>query len=253
MSKLAALLRRVTRNEPAPMGFALSAGREKNPGMLIAVALESPDAEQAQAAIQAGADSVQIENADLEAGASAIRATCAAVEAPCGLRSAAQGSNASAAHDLGLDYLTLTDGAAAALLNNEETGYVLSVDAETPDTTLRILESMTFDALDAGELQTPLTIRQQIGLRRISGIARKPLILRVSGSLSREELESLRDAGVAVVMLVAGADLNAQVVSMRQAIGGMRPRRRRRDRQETVAVLPSIHQHGEEEDAEEEE
>ena len=49
MSKLANLLRRIARSEPAPLGFAAMAGRTKNPEMLIAVAVQDLDQAAAEA------------------------------------------------------------------------------------------------------------------------------------------------------------------------------------------------------------
>jgi hypothetical protein len=255
MSKLATLLKRATRTEPAPMGFSLGGNRAKSPGMLVSVRLDGLDPDAAVAAAAAGADTVLLDGGDLDGDAEKIRTIAGAVEIPCGLRLSKPAANATTvAHALGIDYLRIEDDEApAALLLDEEEGFVLAVDEDASDIFLRTLDSMPIDALFAGRLDAPFSIRRQLELRRLSGFSRKPLIVSADDPLSSEDLECLRDSGVAAVMIAAGGDLNERVIALRRSIETMRPRRRRRgDRQETVAVLPSVGHPGEEEGEDEE-
>jgi len=204
MSKLASLLRRASRSEPAPIGFAARAGRAKTPGLLVTGALDEPDAERALAAVREGADRLLL-SGDLGDDADALRSLCGAAGVPCGLRLKKPAANSGArARNLGLDFLSIEDDdAPAAALLDEETGFVLAVDGEVSDTFLRTLDTMPFDALDAGEIGSPFTIRRQLELRGISGFARKPLLVRAGDSLTSEDLECLRDAGVGAVVVEA--------------------------------------------------
>jgi hypothetical protein len=157
---------------------------------------------------------------------------------------------AATARGLGLDYLRVEDhDTPAAALLDEEVGFVLAIEDDATDTFLRILESMPFDALFAGELSQPFTLRRQLELRRISGFAHKPLLLRVQEMLSAEDLECLRDSGVAAVLVQAEARSARRLTALREAIAAMRPRRNRRDRDST-AVLPSVAQAGDDADDE---
>ena len=256
MNKLARLLRRAARTEPAPMGFSLGSSRAKSPGMLVTVILDDLDRDAAAAAVKAGADTILLDHGDLDGDAEKIRAITGAVEVPCGLRLSKPDANATAAaRGLGLDYLRIEDDEApAALLLDEEAGFVLAVAQDASDTYLRTLDSMPFDALYAGELDTPFTLRRQLELRRVSGFARKPLIVRAADPLSSEDLECLRDAGIVAVMITAGGDLSERLLALRHSIERMRPRKRRRnDQQDSVAVLPSAGHAADNEDDEEEE
>jgi hypothetical protein len=252
MSKLANLLRRISRSEPAPLGFAALAGRTKNPEMLIAVAIDGLDQTAAEAAAKGGADFLLLDGGDLDSDSEKIQAITATLEVPCGLRvtkpSADAGTTARAA---GLDYLRIEgDDTPASALLEEEVGYVLAVNNDASDTYLRILESMPFDALFGGKADHPFTIRRQLELRRISGFAHKPLILDASDDLSSQDLECLRDSGVAALLL-AGDAMAKRIASARSAIDAMRPRRRRRDdRGSATPVLPSVGKGGDDEDEE---
>lgn len=256
MSKLATLLRRATRTEPAPMGFSLGGNRAKSPGMLATVILDGLDHDAAVAASRLGADILLLNEGDLDGDAEKIRAITSAAAVPCGLRLRKPAAHATAsAHGLGLDYLRIEDDEApASLLLDEDAGFVLAVDKDASDTFLRTLDSMSVDALDAGKVDVPFTLRQQLELRRLSGFSRKPLVIRADDPLSSEDLECLRDAGVAAVMIPADGDLDERLNGLRRSIEAMRPRRRRRsDRQDSVAVLPSVDHAAEDEGDDEEE
>jgi hypothetical protein len=249
MSKLATLLRRISRSEPAPMGFAAAASRTRNPEMLVAVSINGLDLKAATAAAEKGADFLVLEDGDLENDADKIRAITEGVGVPCGLRLTSTAADAAKARGLGLDYLRIEDDdTPAATLLDDEMGFVLAIDDAASDTTLRTLSSMPIEALFAGSIKAPFTIRRQIELRRLSGFAGKPLLLRGSDGLTSADLECLRDSGVAALFVDAG-DAARQLPALKEAIAAMRPRRRRRDeRQEAAPVLPSVSRGGEDED-----
>jgi hypothetical protein len=252
MSKLSTLLRRAGRSEPAPMGFATSAGRAKNPEMIVCVSLDDLSADLAIAAVKGGANLLLLPEADVDDDASAIAAITAAVDVPCGLRLDRPAEAApEAAKGLGLDYLRIEDhDTPAAVLLDEEVGFVLSIDDDVTDTFLRTLESMPLDALYAGELSQPFTLRRQLELRRIAGLAHKPLILRARDTFSSRDLECLRDSGVAAMLLEGGRGSEERLAAMRRSVEAMRPRRRGRNERETTATLPSVAHSPEEADDE---
>jgi hypothetical protein len=253
MSKLATLLRRISRAEPAPMGFAAAASRTRNAEMLVAVSIKGLDLKAAQAAADKGADFLVLEDGDLEKDADKIRAITAGVKVPCGLRLTTTDAVAAAtAHGLGVDYLRIEDeDTPAAVLLDDETGFVLSIADDAGDTMLRMLSSMPIEALFAGDVKTPFTLRRQIELRRLSAFAGKPLLLRGGADLTSADLECLRDSGVAGLLL-DGSDTAKVLPAVKETIGAMRPRRRRReDRQEASPTLPSVGHGAEDEDEEE--
>jgi hypothetical protein len=243
MSKLSTLLRRAGRSEPAPMGFATSAGRTKNPEMIICVSLDDLTVEAAVAASKGGANMLLLTDAEIVGDAAAISAITAAVDIPCGLRlDRPEEGTPEAAKKLGLDYLRIEDhDTPAAALLDEEVGFVLSLEDDVTDTFLRTLESMSFDALYAGELSRPFTLRRQLELRRIAGMAHRPLILRARDSFSSRDLECLRDSGVAAMLIEGGSGSEESLAALRSSVDAMRPRRRNRtEREATMATIPSV-------------
>jgi hypothetical protein len=236
------------------MGFTAFSGRTRNSEMLVAVSIEHLDLDAATAAAQAGADFIVFEDGDLEDDAAKIQAITSAVQVPCGLRLTTAAAGApEAARGLGLDYLRIEDDETpATVLLDEEMGFILSVADDAGDTTLRLLESMPYEALLAGTVRSPFTIRRQIELRRISGFAHKPLLLRAGDGLTSADLECLRDSGVAALILDSDTAARSLPV-MKSAIEAMRPRRRRReDRQGATPVLPSVAHGSDDEDDEDE-
>jgi hypothetical protein len=234
------------------MGFATVTGRTKNVEMLLATILEKPDPEAAKASAKAGAGLLMLADGDLEKGAAKIKVITSAVEIPCGmsLKERFEGAG-NRARSAGLDFLVLQDDSApASLLLDEEIGYVMTIEDDQSDTSLRLLESASFDALAGSAIEHGFTIKQQLELRRISGLARKPLILKASDGLTSEELECLRDTGVAALLL-EGPDAVERLAALKPIVDAMRPRRRRKDRDAASPTLPSMG-HGGEDDEEEE-
>ena len=254
MSKLATLLRRVGRTEPAPFGFAMAAARAKSPGMIVAVRLDdlSPDA--AAKATKAGAG-VLLFDGDPQVDAETIRAITGGSEVPCGLHLTKPAVDSpSTARALGIDYVEIDDtNAPAAMLLDDEMGFVLAVEDGASDTLLRTLESTSLDALYAGEVGSPFTIGRQLELRRISGLARKPLLLHSNDVLSSEDLECLRDSGVAAIVVDSSRNLEKQLTALRKNVDAMRPSSRRRgDRQDASPTLPGVSHRMDDEGDEEE-
>jgi hypothetical protein len=251
MSKLASLLRRLSHAEPAPMGFAAITGRAKNPEMLLAIALEKPDAGAAVAAAKAGAAFLLLNGVNLEKDSAKIQELTSGVDVPCGIFTESP-SKVSAEHakSAGLDFIVLAnDRAPAVILLDEDTGYVMTVADGASDTSLRLMESLSLDALFSDVVPHPLTVGQQLELRRTTGLTRKPLILKFNDESGSDELECLRDSGVAALLL-EGADATQRLAAARATVDAIRPRRRRRNDRDATPVLPSVGRGGEEDDEE---
>jgi hypothetical protein len=233
------------------MGFAAITGRAKNPELLVAVALEKPDVEGASAAASAGASFLLLTGANLQKDAAKIQAVTSAVDIPCGISlDAPTIESAEHARTAGLDFIVLAnDASPAALLLDEETGFVITVGDDLSDTALRLRESLPIDAIFGATAPHPLSIEQQLDLRRISGLTRKALILRSNDESSSEELECLRDSGVAA-LLIEGANATNRLIAVKGNVDTIRPRRRRRTERDATPVLPSVGRGGEDSDEE---
>lgn len=214
MSKLADAMRKAARPEARPIGFSAAAPRA-NPTMLV-LARAGSAAEVRKAADQ-GADCVIAASASIADAGKAVWGT----EARMKDRDAAK-----ALVKNGADFLVFDDDTTnAAILLEEDLGYVMRIAYDAPDTFLRTVEGMPLDALLLPSLDGALTVRRTLDLRRIATFARKPLLLPVENGIEPEVLEALRDCGVIGVV----ADGSAGVQALRPKIDALAPRRKPKD------------------------
>lgn len=252
MSKLAKLVQRVVRREPAPIGFGL--GARKTPPTMLLVALASDHAAQhVRDAVDAGADALLLAGRLGEREMTDVIA--AAGGKPVGL--VAPDTDATTLARLrqeGVDFVSLDAQAPATALLDEELGYLLSIHEELTDIQLRTLEALPLTALHLGhESRTP-TIRHQMELQRLSGLARTPLLVSVRLDAPQEDLLCLRESGVALVAIDMKERGAVEAVRrLRDMIDGLPPRRRA-DREERRPVsLPGAAAAGSEDDEDEDE
>jgi hypothetical protein len=101
------------------------------------------------------------------------------------------------------------------------------------ETETRTLEAFQLDAIHVGAIEGQLTVRRQIGMRRLQAMTRKPLMATVGKDVSVAELQALRDTNV-VVVLAAAADA---VEHLRKTIDALPPRSRRKDGEDRPVPL----------------
>jgi hypothetical protein len=259
MSKLSECIRRALRVDSPPMGFG-AATRVSNPSLLLTALLPSLSPEAAKEAIARGADTCLFAASD--AKDPELKEIVEALgEAPGGLH-LRRLDRETATHlaQLGMDHAAFEpETALATALLESDLGHVLSLESDLPDIYLRTLEAMPLDAILLRHWKGPLTVRQQMELQRISGLARKPLILPVPPNVTADELQMLREAAV-IAVAVEGDNKAAfeTLASLRKVIDELPSRRRRRE-EHGEAILPHIaeaaataSEEGEEEEEEEE-
>ena len=212
MSKLSDAIRRVTRVEPTPMGFAPVAVK-KQPTMLLAAQLG------AGTTAPAGADIVI---------AAAQHAPAAASNG--GSEQPLRGALVEGAGERpeGFDFLVFeADAAPASVLLEEDAGLVMSPPADLSDSLLQALQWLPLDALLV-RWEGAVTVRRLLELQRLSGFSRKPLLLVVNDEPASPELEALREAGViGIVVDFAGAGAAKRFARLREVVDGLRPRPKR--------------------------
>ena len=258
MSKLAERIRKVLRVDSPPMGFGVAA-RTSNPSLLLIALLPSLSPEPAREAVARGADACLLAASDVKD--QEIKPVVEALgEVPCGLRlGRVDAEIAGRVAELGADYAAFeAEDALATTFLASNLGHVLFLKDDLQDVYLRTLEALPLDAILVPQRKGLLTIRQQMELQRISGLARKPLILTVSPQVTSSELEVLREAAVVAVAVEADSKggLDA-LASLRKIIDELPPRRFRRE-ERGEAILPRIAEavaaasHDDEEEEEEE-
>ncbi len=215
MSKLADAIKRTTRAEAPPIGFAPAQTKTRATMLLAALVA-------ANAAAPEAADVVLVQ------GAAKAPAANGAKQQP--LRGAWLDGAADAvqAREGGFDFVVFNgDEAPASVLLEEDAGLVMQAPDELPDSLLQALQWLPLDALLV-RWEGVLTVRRQLELQRVSGFSRKPLFLFLANEPAGRELESLREAGVVgIVVDLTQTGGDKRLAALRTAIDGLRPRPKR--------------------------
>lgn len=244
MSKLADRIRKTTRPEPAPLGFAAPAARQQSASLLVVARLSAGDAGKAGDAVKKGADVVIIDG--LEAGKAKDAAAKAegAVLGACLAK--AERSDVAGLRDGGVDFIVLDPGSAMAeALLEEKVGFVFEQGGDVEDTGLRLLGEMGLDALVIPAPAEPLTVQDLLGLRRLASLARTPLLAAVRPEAEAGFLQALRDSGV-VGVIVDGSGLG-KLDDLKSRIAAL-PRRGQRKEERAEATLPARSAPGDDDD-----
>jgi hypothetical protein len=224
MTKLADLIRRSMRVSSTPMGFVPSAAKAPATMLLLAFATERWKHTVADAA-SAGADAFVLANRpnDKEI-AEAIEA---ASGRPCGILAAdVAADQVERLPAAGIDFLVLEPDSPASALQNEKLTLLLHLRQELTDVQLRTLDPLSFAALYVEREHGPITILRQMELQRVSGLARKPLALRIDAGATQQDLLALREAGVALLAVdMKDRDAAGTLRNLRGVIDGL-PRRK---------------------------
>jgi hypothetical protein len=236
MSKLADRIKKASRVEPAPLGFAAAAARRSSPTLLCVVRLSQNEAGKVEEAVKKGADAVIVDG--LESG-KAKDAAGKAGESALGVAmpGAASRDRIAALREAGADFAVLDMASAMAdALLEEKIGLVLSVDGESDDTTLRLIGDLGLEALIVASPEAPLSVQELLRLRRLASLARTPLLTHVSGNAEANHLQALRESGVAGV-IVDSSGLG-KLESLRERIAAL-PARGKRKEERAEAMLPA--------------
>jgi len=248
MGKLTNLIRRLTRPEPARMGF----GSEQR-GPVATVALVAIISERWAAgttdAVAAGADAVLLKR---QPGKDELAAAVAASDGRAVglLDSQTSGDEPSEPKNAGVDFIAVERDAPAGVLLQEDLSFVIHLNEELTDVELRFLEARPFEAIFLEAEAVGLTIRQQMELQRVSGLARTPLLLRVPSNAQRDDLLCLREAGVALVATDSGGP--DELRRLRGIIDALPARRQDRREERAEITLPRQNASADEEYEEEE-
>ena len=216
MSKFRTRIRDIGR-APGGMGFAAIA-RAERPRHVIVVA-EATSADEANAAVEAGADAVVFTGA-VPSGAPA--------RIPLGVRlEEATRDEVKAAREAGADFFLFDDGRTHAnALTVEEIGAVLLLGADQDEQRLRTVAAIDLDAVLVEAEADLITVREQIELRRVAAFTGAPILLKSIGRPDAGILEAWRDAGAPAV-LVPAADVAATLEAARAVPAPRRATERR--------------------------
>jgi hypothetical protein len=244
LSKFGDKIRRASRLEAQPMGFVTARGSADATMVLVGMAR---DARSASEMVKRGADAVVIGSSGSPATANDAKQIDGAI--PGGWLDGRSEGASKALKDGAYDFVVFDpDKTASTAVLEEGVGYVISLPGDVSDNELRAIESFSLDALFVGEIKGAMTVRKQMELRRIFGLARKPLMATIPPDITPAELQALRDTNVVVV----ATDSADGAEKLRTLIDALPPRaRRREDPDRPIAMVPRATTSEDEEDDDE--
>ncbi len=252
MSQLQKAITRIQRRESIG-GLGFGQARREAPRAMLAGVIAN-DAAAARALLDAGADIVLVRAKDAAGALKALKAVadgkvCVGVQV-----SALDVAGAEALHEAKCDFVVSPlESTAAAALDTERMGHVLSAGPELDDTTLRALGPLGLDALFIEPEASDTSLAGQLALVRLSSFTGTPLLVATTPAATVAELRVLRDSGCAAVVSPGGTTVEqmTQLIANLKAVPA--PKKNRREGAE-MAIVPSAAQaSSEEEDDEEEE
>ena len=126
----------------------------------------------------------------------------AAEETACGLlTNDADAKEIAQLSEAGLDFLAVGTGSPASVLQQQELGIVLQLTGDFTDIQLRTIEALSVEALYADNGSAVITIQRQMEVQRLTGLTRKPLMLKLPADTGQETLLCLREASAALAVI----------------------------------------------------
>ena len=147
----------------------------------------------------------------------------------------------------GADFAMLSENSEATTILNQDLGFVMTIKHEISDVSLRMLEDLSLDAILVPTPNGPLTIEEQLKLRRISALSRTMLLINVAADITTKQLQALRAAGVVGVIIDAGIPID----SIRKAIDSL-PAQDDHNSERMDAIVPMFQPGAAEDELEEE-
>lgn len=240
-----------------PMGFARAAQKQP-PSLLTILALSSSTPETVAAAVEAGADALLL---SLDAPGSNLDGVAGIAEAagkvPWGVSlSAPAEETVQALRERGCDYLVFPLAQAPiSILQEEEMGKVLTVDARLEERLARGVEQLAVDAVLARvEVEGRVTLDRFLEYLYLFSLTGQPLLVNLPQEWTAADLEELRDDGVSgLVVPFAGREQAGEVRRLKEALASLGPRSRRKEALHPRVPPPSFSPRPQEMDEEEEE
>jgi len=253
MSKLVDKLHYLSRLSPQ-MGFHPGAAGSAPPSMLLIAGLRGKDAAEARALAEGNIDAgLLLEQTD----AAQIKQIAKAMGSlPLGVFLRGESSpQAAEIADSGGDFIVFDTRTPIKTLEAKGLGKLLAVEPSLESSLIGGISELEVDGVLIVNKQPVITIEHLLFCRRVIASTAKPLLMAVASPLTKEDINSLWEAGIEGVVTPPG-QLPRQLSPLREMIAAL-PQRRKRRRGETGVALPhyvrQLTDEPEEEEEEEEE
>lgn len=239
MSKFVETLHKVGQHLPEPLGFGPASSRESAaPHIMLIGKATAAEIAKDSGLLDASVDAILVESAPdgLDAVTDALKDKVWGV-----MSSAIKSGDVSALKEKGCDFIVFdaaeTD---AAVLNDEDLGKVLTVNAGMDEHFARAAHGLAIDAtlfVPDSDL-SPLTIQKLIEIEKVNGLFGKPFIMGSDAKFGADDLEAIRDGDVAALLVgLASAD---DIAKTKEAISELPRAKQRSSRGDLVAQAPSV-------------
>jgi hypothetical protein len=224
LSRLLEKLKRISKGEPQGMGFAGMASKARGPGMVLLASLPSTEDHVVERAVAAGVDAMVL-TASLAGDTSVLKGLVHRYEGQSwGLW---LGGGELPPPDLGLDFLLFSDQEGIPALEQGERARLMVIDPAWGDSYLRAVERLPIDGVVfsvAPPRTTRLAVEHLLSLQRLALLVRKPLLAMMPCPLQPNEVQALREAGLAGLLVPQDLPGWAEALQdLRQTIDGLPP------------------------------
>ena len=229
MSRLTDLLDKTQTSSPA-IGFAASRRAASTPSIALIGRVTAAELADNSSLADSPADALLV-TLDASDSAAVVRVGEALKDRLWGARVGSANSEVAAAlKEAGCDFIAFdAEGTSAVVLNDDELASVISVGFDDPDfdeDEAKAIRTLDIDCvlLTPPEGLLPLTVQKLLGIQAMRATVRKRSILAAPAELSKDELETLRNAGIAAIA-VSIADAGSEIQRIKEHIAGL-PRRK---------------------------
>ncbi len=237
MGQLLDKLEQASRGAAQPLGFGRGPARPKIAPLLLLGAVDPGDSAQTQLAAEADLDAVIVlaakpaKKADIDRAVKALKQTTVGV-----WREQAQPGG----HP-GADFQVFSSEATPiGALGGEDRTNVMQIVPEADDSLLRTIEHLPVDAFLVSLADADsLTVRQLMRLGRVRGVTSRWLLAQLSTLPAKDELEQLREVGVAGIVIGLAGRAAAELSACREALLALPHQPPERQRRRSTATLPS--------------
>ncbi|MBI4298964.1 MAG: hypothetical protein HY666_04300 [Chloroflexi bacterium] len=240
MSKFIKKLEAVGQSTPIPMGFGSRTQMVGTPAVLLVGLLSVQELQEAPSLAQSPVDALLIKSnlSELNLLSDIFTQSAGLL---WGLRlDETSAKEVEKVREMGCDFLVFdAEGASADILQDQETGKVLTIDMTLEEGMARAIEDSLVDAVLLVPIQEilPLTVQRLLEIQSVRTLVAKPFLIEISAPPGGKGLECLRDADISgvVMSLSQGGEVIQRV---RQEIDSIPRRKPKAER--PGAIIPRL-------------
>jgi hypothetical protein len=241
MSRLIDELNRITRNASKPIGFRMAREAQSEPRILLIASVSVGDTASLADRVD-GANAALLRTGKSQLTAQTIQKIAASLrDIPWGVYlDNIDDKKAEALIKAGCDFAVFTAASAVTITpRQEEVGKIIQVESSLDDGLLRAINNLPVDAAlvtDVFEGEGSLLWHQLMILQHLTSMLTKPVIVPASLKAAESELKALWEAEVDGMVVETDAGKPGALKELRQIIGKLPPRSRRKQFKGEVLV-----------------